>query len=431
MRILIVTDYFEPEVGAPPVRWAAVSRVLRQRGHDVEVVTSLPNYPTGRVFEPYRRRLVMTELRNGMRVHRSWLLPAQGQGARRVLGYLTSAMFMPLALRRARPPDLMIVESPPLTTAVPALWFGRRWRCPVVLVVADLWPDSLVDLGVVKPGRLLGLLERVERAIYSRVQGVAAVTEGIKARLEGAKRVPRGRISFLPNGVDVEQFHPDREQAPIPGLVLDGRPLFVYPGALGLFHDLDVVVEAMSRLRDRRPDIQFAFVGDGSDRRRVERLSTERRVDTITFLDPVQPDAIARLLPAVTAGVVTLADSPVTRGARPSKMFPIMGSGRPVLFCGAGEAADLVRAAGCGIVVQPGDAEGLASAMVELADNPALRQELGANGRRYAESRLSWPALVDNWIDQVAPLVSVNRARAAGGRPGGPRDEERRDQGMI
>lgn len=417
MRILIVTEYFEPEVGAPPVRWAAVSRVLRQRGHDVEVVTSLPNYPTGRVFEPYRMRPVMTEVRDGVRVHRSWVLPAHGQGARRVLGHLSSALFMPLALRRARRPDLMIVESPPLTTAVPALWFGRRWRCPAVLVVADLWPDSLVDSGAVSPGRLLGLLERAERAIYSRFQGVAAVTEGIRARLEGDKRVPRSRISFLPNGVDVEQFHPDREPAPIPGLVLDGRPLFVFAGTLGLFSDLDVIVEAMSRLRDRRPDIRFAFVGDGSDRRRIERLVTERRLATIAFLDPVQPDVIARLLPAVTAGVVTLADLPVMRGGRPSKMFPIMASGLPVLLCGAGEAADLVRAAECGVVVQPGQAEAVASAMVELADSPRRRQELGANGRRYVESRLSWPALVDDWMDEVAPLVRANQARIAGGPP--------------
>lgn len=402
MRILLVTQYYPPEVGAAAIRMRSWADALVKNGFEVEVVTALPNYPTGRIFDEYAGRRLTTERLDGIPVHRVWLHAAQGSGLRRTLGHASFAFTLPLALRRVARPDIVLVNSSPLTFAPVGLAAARLWGATAVLSISDLWPQSLIDLGAIGDGAVARLLERLERSMYRRFDVVNAVTSGIRDELLGRHRLAPSKVTYLPNGVDTNLFTPDAPPQRLAGAPDPARhPVFVFPGTMGLFNGLDTVLEAMQLLGRRHREIRFAFVGDGSDRRRLEARAQAMGLDSVAFVDPVPPDRIAGYLPACAGGVVCLKDLPITVGARPAKTFPIMGAGRPLIFVGRGEGADMVEAANCGLVVAPGDPVGLARAMVRIVAEPDEADDLGRNGRRFAVDNLSWHGLVEDWLGQL------------------------------
>lgn len=344
-----------------------------------------------------------------MPIHRVWLRASQGNTIDRFVTFLSFALLCPLALRRASSPDIVFVNSTPLIFAPTARIAARLWNAKSILSLSDLWPDSIVDIGMVKEGRVLNSLVKAEKFIYSKFDIVNGVTDGICKVLVEEKEVAADRLTALPNGVDVDQFRPDATSDLPAELAKDlhESSLFVFPGTMGLFNGLDVVIQAMERLSEIRPDIRFAFVGDGSDRSRIESMVNERGLPNVKFFDPVSSDMIAGLLPRITAGVVTLKDMPVTRGARPAKMFPILASARPVIFVGAGEAAELVESGGCGLVVPPADAAGLADAMIRLTDDQLLADELGSRGLEFVRREFSYDALVGSWLSDVCRILEM------------------------
>lgn len=409
MRVLIVSQYFPPEVGAPQVRLAGMARALRRAGIDVEVVTALPNYPTGSIFPGYRRKMLVSEVfDDDIPVHRVWLAAAQGSGFRRLLSFATFAALVPLALRRAQRPDVVFVNSSPLTFAPPALRAARRWGATPVLGISDLWPDGLVEIGSIKPGRILDLLLKLEAKMYREFAMMTPVTEGISDVLRRDKNVPESKLAFLPNGVDTGIFHPENAPAHLAGVTDHIGPIFLFGGTMGYFQGLDVIIDAMELLRDR-PDIRFAFVGSGNERERIE-AEVERRGlgDAIIFRDSVAPSVFAGVLPQACAGIVTLRDIEINRGARPGKTFPIMASGRPVIFSGEGEMAEMIAAADAGLVEQPGDPTALAEAMRHLADDEELANQLGRNGRSLTEDQFGWDALVASWLTRIRELPGLS-----------------------
>src|SRR5205807_9750314 len=163
VRFLILTQYFPPEHGAPQVRLAAFARELRRLGHEVEVATAMPNYPTGEIFDGYRKAFYLREDWEGVPVHRVWLYASMGAGFKRLVNYGSFTATSLLALWRARRPDYLFVESPPLFLSLPAILAATVWRVPVIFNVADLWPDSVRELGIMKDGPILRAAERLER----------------------------------------------------------------------------------------------------------------------------------------------------------------------------------------------------------------------------------------------------------------------------
>ncbi len=402
MRFLILTQYFPPEHGAPQVRLAAFARQLRRLGHEVEVATAMPNYPTGRIFEEYRGAWYRREDWEGIPVHRVWAYASLGAGFKRLVNYASFTATALVALLRARRPDYLFVESPPLFLSLPAMLVAAGWRVPVIFNVADLWPDHIREMGHLKDGAVLRAAERLERWTYRRSTFVNAVTEGIRTTLIEHKGVPADKVLLLVNGVDTETFHPG---PPEPGLVRelgwDGKRVFLYAGTLGFSQGLTVALDAMEALRERAPDVLLAFIGDGSERKVLEAAAHDRGLANVRFYDPRPPEYIARLYRCVAAGFASLKDLPLFDGARPSKILPAMASGKPVVYSGAGEGARLIERAGAGLTVRPADPAALADAIFRLAADPALASRLGAGGRRFVEAELSWPALVANWLDAL------------------------------
>lgn len=401
MRFLILTQFFEPEVGATQVRLSSFCRELVRLGHRVEVVTAMPNHPTGRVFAGYRNRWCFTELLGGITVRRTWVYAANKSGLHRILNYLSFMFTCFFGLAKARRPDYLFVDSPPIFLGIPGRLAAWWWRRPLVFNVADLWPDSIRDLGVMKDGLALTLASALEKWIYRRADHVTAVTEGIRETLLNRKQVPEEKVLFLPNGVDTDLFRPAIEDRQLKQhLGLAGKRIAIYAGNHGFAAGAEIILESARILR-HDSSLHFLFVGDGPEKPKLKQITRDYGLTNVSFFDSVPLTDLPRWISVSEIALVTLRKSGVTNGARPAKAFVMMASGKPVVLAAEGEAHQLINEAEAGIVVPPGDAEGFARAIQDLLGDAAKARRLAACGRTFVCSRFQWSALVKSWLNQL------------------------------
>ena len=400
MRVLILSQYYPPEIGAAQTRLATVSRHLRERGHHPEVLTALPNYPWGKILPGYRGRVLTRERWDGIPVRRVWVRASKRVDSKRLLCY---ASFVGMSLVGAiglRRPDVILVESPPPTAMLSGWLLGTLWRAKTVMYVADVWPDAAVDAGMMREGsRSLSLARFLERWAYRRADVVTLSARGAIERLVNEKGVDRSKVAFLPNGTAVPNL-PDRACARKELGVPDDQILVLYAGTLSYFHGVGVAVRAMDLLRDD-PRLRLLILGEGSELGEVRRLASELDVANVDFLPPVDAQRLDTYWAAADIGLSCQRDLRITEIMRLAKVVATMGAGRPVVLSGRGESARLVREAEAGLVAPPEDAAELAKALGDLARAPEERARLGANGRRYVEANLSWDSLLTDWLRQL------------------------------
>ena len=411
MHLLILTQYFAPETGAPPVRLLALAREFRRLGHSVEIVTAMPNYPTGRILPGYRGRVRLSETHEGFPVHRTWLWAAKGAGAGRALNFLSFMGTALLPLRLVAEPDVIFVESPPITLFLTAFAYRRRFpRALLVFNVADQWIDAMRDFGVITNRRVLAGLARYARFCYARADLMTAATCGIVDDLVLRQGVPAAKVLLLPNGADA---HAAIDDAAVERLLdahdLRRRQLAVCIGTHGYIHGMETLLDAAACLTDL-PDLAVLLVGDGSEKARLIKLAQARGLTNVRFADPIPPAAVLPLYRRAVVGLSTLRDLPIAAAARPVRAVNAMAAGVPLVYAGTGEGADLVRSAGAGIVTAPGDGEAIAGAIRELLADPATARSMGQRGRAYIERHLTWAAIVRRFQDEVAHQLGLRHA---------------------
>jgi len=396
---LLVTQYYPPERGAAQVRLAAVVAQLVRNGRAVDVVTALPNYPLGRIFDGWSRRPVQVTEEDGARVVRVWVWASMGSGLGRIVNYLSFGAMSLLGMLRARRAAWVLVEYPTLFGALPAVVAARLRRQRVALIVADLWVDSIVEIGTLRDGAVVRALRRLERWMLQRADLVTAVTEGVRDALV-RKGVQPDRLAWLPNGADTELFAPGPvDEAVRAELAPAGEQVFLYAGTHGYVHGLEVVLGAAELLADL--PVRFVLVGGGSEKPALERDAAAKQLSNVTFLDPVAPEQVARMLRGSVAGLATVREGDLYRTVRSAKALPTMAAGRPLIYSADDEGSRLVAKAGAGIVTPPGDAAALADAVRKLATDPELAQQLGEAGRAWVCEHASWEVLVGSWLEQV------------------------------
>jgi colanic acid biosynthesis glycosyl transferase WcaI len=415
MRFLILTQYFPPEIGAAPTRLSALIRQLRNAGHDVEVVTAFPNYPTGKIAPEYQGMFFRSENRENVVVHRTWLYATAGGGLPRLLNYLTFAVTSLWGLARATKPDFLFVESPPLFLTPTAYFYSRLRNVPLILNVADLWPDAVIEMGLLKKGLATEALSMLERWSYRQATYVNAITEGIRATLVNQKHLAPEKVLYLPNGVDTDYYQPGLADEKLKQVLkLSGKKIVLYAGTLGRAHGLENVLSAAQMLA-HQPEVHFLFLGDGSERPRLEKLRDEMQLNNVSFHDFVPVARLHSFYSIADCGLASLLDIPIFDSARPSKIFAVLASGKPMIYFGKGEGARLVQSANAGVVVQPEDSAALAQAVSGLLSNPALIRELGANGRKYVEDNYEWSKLVNAWVSTLPQPLPASTAFASHG----------------
>ena len=422
MRILYVSHYFPPEMGAPAGRVAGLSREWARAGHEVHVLTGFPHHPTGKIHPDYRRafrRGFLRERVDGYEVHRTWIFPAANRGKiRRSLNYASFMVSAALvgSLRIPRP-DVVVATSPQLLCAVAGHVLARRFGAPLVMEVRDLWPESLVAVGASRHSSpLVSVLERLACRLYRQASHVVTITEGQRAAIV-AEGVPAAQVSVIPNGVDGAFF----EAA---GRVADGRFVVTYIGTLGMAHKLETLLEAAHLLRgDAR--VEFRIVGEGARREALEARAKELALTNVTFAGERPRGEVPRWIAESDACAVLLRRTEVFLTVVPSKMLEIMSAGRPIILGVEGEARALLERARAGIGIAPENAEQLAAAIRRLQEDTALAAQLGENGRAYVQREFRREDLAARYLEL---LKRVRETVASGEKVRSQKSEIRRSE---
>jgi glycosyltransferase involved in cell wall biosynthesis len=396
VKILLLTQLYHPE---PELRNHQLARGLLDRGHEVEVVTAYPNYPQGHIYPGYRMRGWTRERDHGVPVLRLPIYPSHSSsGLLRGLSYLSffmSAVLLGTALSRR--PDVVFAYHPPLSTGLAGLFYRWAKRVPFVLDIQDMWPESLSATGVVRNGAVLSGIEAMASFLYKRARAVTVISPGFK-RLLVEKGVPEEKVHVIHNWVDDALFQP---VTPEPALAAEtgmaGQFNVLYAGNMGPAQDLGNVLEAAALLRDL-PELQFVFVGDGVERDGLVGKAKELSLENVRFLPRVPVEGMQGMHALAGAVLVHLADRPLFDITIPGKTQTSLASGRPIVAAVAGDAADLVRQAGAGVVARPGDPGDLAAQIRELyVMESEQRAAMGAAGREFFLKNLSRDILLDRF----------------------------------
>ena len=404
--ILFVTPYYPPEKGAPQARISETAQLLVKRGHQVTVLTTLPNYPTGIVPPEYHGRRVQEEVCNGVRIIRVWSFISPNKGfLRRVLAQLSFGSLSPiLGWRKVGHPEIVIVESPPLFDAFAGRILSWLKGCPFIFTVSDIWPESAVQLGVLRNRALIRLAERLEWSTYQRSSLVWAVTEGIQNELIKRGLRPE-KVFLLTNGVDTKEFRPLPQRQARAELGWDNRFTALYAGTHGIAQGLITILDAAELLRGRT-EIHIVLAGDGAEKADLIAQARQRRLTNVTFLEPLSHDRMPLLLAAADICLVPLKKLPLFEGALPSKMYEAMACARPIVLGVEGEARRLAeQEAGSAIAVEPENANALATSILYLREHPEVAVQLGQRGRAFVETRFDRHQLVASLDSSIMTLL--------------------------
>lgn len=397
----MLTQYFPPESGAAQVRLKELAKGLQRNGHQVTVVTAFPNHPSGVIPPEYRGHWRMKDEVDGIPVWRTWIYPVQrGRFWKRLLNYFSFVFSSCWGLSKAGKQDLLFFESPPLFLGITALIYGGLTRTRIIMNISDLWPESAVALGLVNSQWMIKAAERLEKLLYRKAWKISCQTEGIQTSLV-QRGVPKGKVTFLPNGVNLDLFAPrERDVAMATQLGIKSEDfVLIYAGTMGYAQGLESVLRAAELLK-AKTDIRFLFVGDGTEKPMLEALVKEKGLAKVSFVDFQPVQEMPRYFSLSSASIVPLKKNKLFEGARPSKMFPALGSAVPVIYSGEGEAAELVLASGGGVVVEPENSQALAQAILELKDNPN-RSAMGQQGRQFVKEHYTWSEIIQRWLKDL------------------------------
>jgi glycosyltransferase involved in cell wall biosynthesis len=407
MNITYICHYFVPEPAAPAARVHEFARAWVRAGHAVDVLTTFPNHPLGRIPPAYQHKAWTTEWLDGIRVLRCWLyaVPNRGIGRRGVdhLSFMLTAVLF--GLPRIHRADVIIASSPTLFSALSAWLIARVKRVPFVLEVRDLWPEAIVDLGLMRPTSLtVNILQRLAAFLYQQAARVVVVTEAFADRLV-AQGVPRAKLAVIPNGADTRFFAPTGTPDPATARLamgLNGQFVLAYVGSHGLSHGLDVVLDAAAI----QPDVTFLLVGDGADRDRLVAERDRRQLANVIMRPSVPKHEVPTLYAAADACLVPLRDVPLFETFVPSKLFEVLAAGRPVIGAVRGEARDILARSGGALLVEPQRGDQLAGAVNSLRQDPALAAQLGERGRAFAQQHYDRDQLASRYLDLLREVVS-------------------------
>lgn len=386
MKILFVSHYFPPEVNAPANRTHEHCRRWVEDGHEVTVLTGVPNHPRGRIFPGYENRWIQEERVDGIRVIRTWMYLTPNSGfLRRVANYLLFAATAILASPRAGRPDVVVATSPQFFVGVAGAIIARTKRRPFVLEIRDLWPKSIVELGQLRPGPILSALEALERWLYRSAAGIVVNTRTFHDHIT-ARGVRSDAIELVYNGIDPNLFKPrPKNEALLARHDLAGRFTVAYVGTLGLAHGLSLLIDVAERLA-KRPEIQFVLIGDGADREKLEAEVARRGLENFHMLGLQPRDAMPDWIASIDVLLVMLRDLPVFETVIPSKIFEFLAQERPVILAARGEIRRMMDEAGGALVIDPEAPDQLVAAIEDVIARPDEAKRRAAAGRRWVEA---------------------------------------------
>ena len=388
MRILLLSQYFPPEVGSAAAKMAEMAAYLQHRGHQVDVVSQIPSYPQGVVYPGYQGAWFRQEQKNGVRITRTWSYasPERDRFKPRLANY---ASFMGTSLAgilKGPRSDLMLVYSPPPFLGLTAAAVSAVWGCPFIYWVNDLWPRAALSLEFMQEGPLYRLACAMESFIYRRAARIYVYSgQMLEEVVRGGGS--RARLECHPLWIDTKVFYPDPRGAQEVRREYGWKGKFVvlYGGNLGLAQGLDVFIESARLLRELK-DIHFVLLGSGVEKENLSRLVAEYQLANVEFISHKPKEQVSAYFSAADLLFAHLKAAPHRVGTVPEKILAYMACGRPVLMAAQeGAALEVIRKHRCGLTAPPDNPEAVARAIQSLYEDSSRIEPLGREGRRAVE----------------------------------------------
>jgi|WetSurMetagenome_2_1015567.scaffolds.fasta_scaffold34383_2 colanic acid biosynthesis glycosyl transferase WcaI len=389
MRIILLSQWFQPESFFKGLPFA---KALRERGHNVEVLTGFPNYPGGKLYPGYRVRLYQREIMDGITVHRIPLYPSHDKSTfHRTLNYisfsLSAFLLGPWLIRK---PDVIYVYN--LITLAPAAFLMRLlFGSKVIIDVQDLWPESIVNSSMLQNSGVLYLLNKICNWVYRRADRITSLSPGFKQELT-SRGIPSEKIEVVYNWCDeaaIAPVGPSSRQAKPPDL--QGKFVVLFAGSMGILQGLDTLLDCAKLCAVGLPDVRFVLIGEGVDRLRLQQKTEEIGLKNLVFLSSRPVEKMGEIFALADALIVHLVDNPLFRITIPSKTQAYLYVGKPIIMAMRGDAGDIVRHSGAGIICEPENPKAIMNVIRTLHEMPEIeRQEMGASGHRYYMEHLSF-----------------------------------------
>lgn len=380
MNILLITQYFPPEIGAAQSRLGYYARYFSKKDDRISVITANPNYPFLKVFEG-RNPLVEDVEYNGVPVYRSWISEADNNGfIQRMKVYLSfsfSALFHLFKIRKGEV-EIVLVETPPIFLCLSG-WLYAKWHGAKLIVhVSDLWVDAAIEFGYLKNPLIKKTAKLLEHKMIALADGLIAVTETIEEKL----KVFRMPVLLAPNGVDETTYYPPVVRSAPPF----GRFKAVYAGTIGKIHGLFILIDCAVLIKQKGLPIDFIVIGEGSEKKEVMSYANKCGADNVVFMDGLPEEKLNAILGECNVALNILVNSSLAASTRPVKMFMYLACGLPVIAAQVGESYELFKdLEGKGVIFyKPGEVQSLLEAVSAFC-REGSRYALNGNRQRILE----------------------------------------------
>jgi len=411
MRILIYSYNYHPEpIGIAPLM-TELAEGLAARGHEIRVVTGMPNYPQRKVYSGYRGKLFCTEKINNVTIQRSWIWISPKPGLlTRVLfdgSFVITSLFQAL---RGKRPDLILLTIPPLPVAVPASLLSKLYSCPVIVNLQDILPEAAVHVGLLKNKFAIRVFEQLERYAYRVATAITVIAPDFAPNLT-AKGVPSNKIHHIPNWVNTNLIRPlpkeDNEFRINYGL--GGKFIALYSGNIALTQGLETVIDAAKYL-ENNPEILFVIVGEEKSLSRLQNYCNQKKVTNVRMIPFQSRHLLPVMLAAADVGLVIQKQNVISFNL-PSKIQILLSSGRPIIASvpSSGAAAKVITQSQGGLVVNAEDPQKLSQAILMLQRDSGLAKKLGKQGRQFAIDNYEFDTVIDSYENLFTKLTSLSR----------------------
>lgn len=407
MKLLILTQYFPPEVGAPQNRLFELAVRLQKLGVDITVLTAMPNYPQMDIYEGYKDKTYVYEVIEGLKVHRSSIYVSKSKSIINRLRNYFSFVISSARVGKAKLEnfDFLLCESPPLFLGYSAMRIAKQKKAKLIFNVSDLWPESAEKLGVVNNKFLLKLAYNLEEKLYKRSCLVTGQTQGICHNIN--ERFPAVKTYWLPNGVDLGYYNPSKIE---PGIWREKNNfakedvILLYAGIIGIAQGLEVILNSAKNFINT-PNIKFVFIGSGPEKDKLLQLKAEQNLTNVFFLDAISKKEMPSVLRSVNAAIIPLRKLDLFLGAIPSKIFENLAMEVPVLLGVNGEARQLfIDKGNAGLYFEPENSEALTAAILKLIEDKEMALQLGRNGRHFVNEYFNRENIAQNFFTKLNSL---------------------------
>ena len=410
MRILIYSYNYHPEpIGIAPLM-TELAEGFAKRGHEVRVVTGMPNYPERKVYDEYKGKFFLTEEKNGVTVQRSYI-HVRGSKPGLLDRLLLDGSFIASSLWQAFngwKPDIIFATTPPILISLPVSFYGLFSHSCLVLNIQDIVSEAAVRVGLVKKDSwILRIAEAVEKLAYLKAAKISVIAEDFVTKLV-EQGIDKNRIVCIPNWVDLNFIRPlEKNNSFREEHNLKDKFVVVYSGNIALTQGLETVVKAAASLKEKS-EISFVILGEERARQQLQECCDNYQADNVILLPLVPREKLPEMLSSADVGLV-IQKKTVTAFNLPSKIPVILASGRPIIASvpDTGTAMRVVKESGGGIVVTPEDSQALAEAILELYENPEKLEQLGQQGRKYAEENFGSKSALDNYEALFAEILNL------------------------